>query len=172
MSICRNDLVDPEDAKATHHPAETITSYLEQITALVAPKFEGRLEACVMSISVDEDVSLHCQSSSLFRVLYNLAVNAAHALIAHGGSRIHLKVLRENDSIQFIVADDGPGLPQHIIDHLYPRLDRVVQSRERLGYGLTSAIGLANKMSGALHLVQSSSLGCTFCLVLPDRLDR
>ncbi len=170
VSICRNDLVEAEGAAATtDHSAQSIVSLLEQISALIAPVMAKPMS---VSISVDDDVSIDCSGSSLFRILYNLSVNSAHAIARHHGSHIGLHVTRHAQSIRFVVADDGPGLPDHIIDHLYPRIDRRGPKLKRIGFGLMSAVSLAKKMHGALHLVESSPSGTTFCLVLPDCLVR
>lgn len=171
VSICRNDLVESDGAEVTtYHSAQAISSLLEQITTLIAPQFEKCFRPTTISINVADDVSIDCHSSNLFRILYNLSVNAAHAIVAYSGSLITLKVARNGNRICFLVADDGPGLPKHIIDHLHSRNDHPVQKTKRVGYGLTSAVSLATTMQGALHLIESSPSGTKFCVVLPDKI--
>ncbi len=170
VDICRTDLAKADDAVATtEHSAQSIVLLLEQISALVTPVVGKPIS---VSIDVADDLRIDCSTSDLFRILYNLSVNAAHAIACHGGSQITLAVTRHAQSIRFVVADDGPGLPDHIIDHLYPRIDRSELKSNRIGFGLMSAVSLAKKMRGALHLMQSSPSGTTFCLVLPDCLVR
>lgn len=170
VTICQHDLSQPVGSAATtHHLATDISILLEQISDLIAPKFEDYLDQPTISIRVAADLNIDCHSSSLFRILYNLSVNAAHAIAGHNGSRIELSAVRDGSSIRFVVVDDGPGLPDHIIDHLYPRIDRPEPTGKRIGYGLMSAVGLAKEMQGTLHVIKSSPSGTTFSLVLPDR---
>lgn len=171
VRICRDDLVEPDGgALATHHSAAALQSLLEQIVVLIAPQFEDRFDHPAFRVSVASDVFLECHQTSLFRILYNLSVNAAHAIRAHSGSRVDLSVVRDDARIRFTVADDGPGLPEHIIDHLYPRIDRPAPHGMRIGHGLMTAVGLAKEMQGRLQLTRSGPDGTAFCLILPATL--
>ncbi|UWR22540.1 HAMP domain-containing sensor histidine kinase [Sulfitobacter sp. S190] len=169
VNICQTDLADAERTPtATPHDAPAIHAVLEQIGVLIAPQFEDRFDHPLFKVSVAPDVALRCDQTALFRLLYNLAVNAANAVRSHKGSTVSLHARRERGDIHITVADDGPGLPAHIIDHLFPRIDRPSPPAGRIGYGLMTAVGLAKEMGADLHLQHSSPDGTAFSLVLPD----
>lgn len=170
IGICQSDLAEMAQAPPlTAHSAAAIKSLLEQIRALIAPQFGGRSDHSLLTITVADDVCIKCHQTSLFRILYNLTVNAARAVRAHSGSRVDLAVMRDGRTIQFVISDDGPGLPKHIIEHLYPRIDRPAPRGQRIGYGLMTAVSLAQEMQGSLHLIESGATGTKFLLNLPEQ---
>lgn len=167
VSICQTDLagVNPTNTMARLN-ASDIKALLEQIALLLGARSEGPFDRFEVSVSVAADVELNCHQEHLFRVIYNLAINAARAISDHGGTRVDLRVITANRNIMFFVCDDGPGLPHHITDHLYPRINRPASSEKRIGFGLMSAVMLAKEMGGHLQLVHTSDRGTEFCLTL------
>ncbi|MEM7289542.1 MAG: HAMP domain-containing sensor histidine kinase [Pseudomonadota bacterium] len=169
VSICETDLVKKRPtSNLTHHTAADVEGLLDQIMLLIVPHHDDSTDQPKITVSVASDVKLTCDQTSLSRILYNLAVNSAFAIRTHGGTRIDLSVTRDGADIRFVICDDGPGLPSHIIGHLYPRLDRPAPIGKRIGYGLMTTVGLVKEMGGHLQLVSSSNKGTEFCFTLPE----
>jgi signal transduction histidine kinase len=89
-------------------------------------------------------------------IVENLGTNAAQALEVGGSIRIRADYREPN--WEFVVEDDGPGLPPDLV----PRLFTPMASTKTGGSGLGLAISrqLARHMGGDLDLV-SSVPGCT-----------
>ena len=75
------------------------------------------------------------------------------------------------DSLEFSVADTGPGIPAEKLDRLFKPFSQVDSTlhREFEGTGLGLAISkrLAEAMGGSLTVISPPGRGCTFSLQLP-----
>jgi signal transduction histidine kinase len=89
-------------------------------------------------------------------VLSNLLSNAIEA--SPPGASVSIEARRADGSVDFLVRDTGPGLPQHVQSELF----RPVRSGKRGGGGVGLAISLrlAKHSGGNLELVRSGA-GCT-----------
>jgi two-component system osmolarity sensor histidine kinase EnvZ len=93
------------------------------------------------------------------RAVQNLVGNAARH-----GQRVALTVRLTARAVQFIVEDDGPGIPEEDrAQALQPftRLDsaRNLDSGSRVGLGLSIALDIARSHGGSLELGESPELG-------------
>lgn len=67
-----------------------------------------------------ENAMCEVRGSELLQVLSNLVVNAIDALVEGGeGSHIHIRLRCCPDCIHLLVADDGPGIPDHLESRLF-----------------------------------------------------
>ncbi|WP_299153800.1 HAMP domain-containing sensor histidine kinase [uncultured Tateyamaria sp.] len=168
--ICDTDLNETEKPETiTRLNRGDIEGMLEDITHLIGPVYEDRAGHPKMDVLVSSGTRLVCSKTRLFRIIYNLTVNAAHAIRASTGSQITIRVSQGCGNVCFSISDDGPGLPEHIIGHLYPRIDRPPAMGANIGFGLMTAVSLAREMGGRIRLLRSSPNGTEFCLMLPDR---
>ncbi len=96
-------------------------------------------------------------------VLANLLANAIEALDRDGG--VSLEARRGESGAEFLVSDDGPGVPIAVKDANF----RPVRSAKHGGGGMGLAIShrLAKHAGGDLQLVRSDQTGTTFRLVVP-----
>ncbi|WP_412105117.1 sensor histidine kinase [Sulfitobacter sp. D35] len=138
-----------------------------QVVRLVEVEALARRWDIDFRTQIDPSLSLTCDPTSLFRILFNLTVNAAAAVAAHGGSFVSVGVTCYKSEVRFEIRDDGPGLPDHVVGFLLPRADGIVPSGGRLGSGLITCCALARDMAGELRLLDTSPTGTAFRLVLP-----
>lgn len=73
----------------------------------------------------------------LQQVVLNLVQNAVNA----GASHVHVTAERDGDDARLEVADDGPGIPDEALPHLFDRFYRVDGARSGRGNG--AGLGLA-----------------------------
>jgi len=75
------------------------------------------------------------------------------------------------DELQINIADDGPGIPDEHIGHIFERFYRVDRARSRelggVGLGLSIARELAHAHGGAITVHSTPGEGSTFVLHLP-----
>jgi len=134
---------------------------------------EEVIATAVLPGSIGAQVLFDPQSSTLldadfdqvYRILLNLVRNATDAgarTITITGAR--LDTAGQISAGQITVADDGPGLPQAIIDRL-----RAGTPQGSTGLGLMIASELAQGHGGTLSVVETGPRGTTFRIVLPDQ---
>jgi signal transduction histidine kinase len=127
----------------------------EGITLKVAPPVQG------LNMSTDPD--------RLERVLTNLLDNAMKYAGAGGTVALSAQVLP--GSVQFSVADTGPGIPPEQLPRIFDRFYRVEQSRAKKhggsGLGLSISKELVETLGGTIKVQSRVGHGTTFTLTLP-----
>jgi signal transduction histidine kinase len=90
---------------------------------------------------VDPDVVATGDRELLVQLFANLVENA----IRHcpGGARIELVARREGSSVEVVVADNGPGIPEPMRVKVLQRFVRLENSRTSPGYGLGLSLAAA-----------------------------
>jgi PAS domain S-box-containing protein len=100
----------------------------------------------------------------LDRVLVNLLTNAYH----HGGSSISIVARRDGTATRLMVEDDGPGVPDGIVDQLFEPFTRSTSSGEKgNGLGLAIAEGIVSNLGGRIRYETGDAGGARFVLQLP-----
>jgi signal transduction histidine kinase len=105
----------------------------------------------------------------LAQVLGNLLDNA----IRHSpvGSAVKIVFQMVEDGVQCAVIDQGPGIPQQHLQHIFERFYRVDSSRNRktggAGLGLAIVKALVSAHAGWIKAESTTGKGCTFRLWLP-----
>jgi two-component system sensor histidine kinase KdpD len=110
----------------------------------------------------------------LGEILANLLENA----VRYGGTAIVLECrnMPDEDAVELRVSDDGEGVPDRALSHLFdkfyqvPRTDKL--SRRGMGIGLTVVAGLAHAMGGTVRAERSAAGGLAIVVTLraADRL--
>jgi signal transduction histidine kinase len=102
------------------------------------------------------------------QVLLNLLVNA---ITFSGGSGPIEIALRQVDRFAEVeVRDQGPGIPPHVLPHVFDRFYRVDEqrsAREGLGLGLFIAREVVSAHEGRIEVESEIGTGATFTVTLP-----
>ena len=130
-------------------------------------------DACIaFDNAVTPDVMIDADRDQLFRVVLNLIRNAADALALRGEpGQITVSAVCDNRRVEIDIADNGPGLPESIIDRLF----QPFASAARVGgtgLGLAIARDLARAHGGDLNLVSTGKDGTVFRIIVPQTGDR
>ena len=146
------------------------------------PHYLGTISKDKIQITKDYDPTLpelKVDSPLMTQVLYNLANNSVEAMKTtdrenkislktriHFGTFINRTFHKTTCEISFI--DNGPGIPEDIIDSIFFPL---VSSKEiKSGLGLSIAQGIVSQHGGALEC-DSSSAGTKFSIYLPINIE-
>jgi signal transduction histidine kinase len=109
----------------------------------------------------------------LTQILHNLLSNAQR--YGTRGGEIHLTVSLDPSTITIMVKDDGTGLPETALPHLFERFYRHEKARSRdtggTGLGLAISRKLALLMGGELSAGNHPDGGAVFTLKLPAHLN-
>ena len=106
----------------------------------------------------------------LQQVIWNLVSNAVKFTPKEGevGVRLH----RVDSQVEIAVSDNGPGIPEELLPHVFDRFRQADSSSTRrhggLGLGLAIVRHLV-ELHGGTVAVTSSGLGTTFTVSLPVR---
>ncbi|WP_439816283.1 sensor histidine kinase [Zavarzinia sp. CC-PAN008] len=119
--------------------------------------------------AVDPDLIVQADPDQLFRALMNLARNAFQALEARGHGELKILAEERVSGIIVIVADDGPGLPEKALQHLFRPFFASARSGGT-GLGLVIARDLLRAHGGDLTLGATGASGTVFRIDLPQPL--
>jgi PAS domain S-box-containing protein len=105
-------------------------------------------------------------AGALQQVVLNLLTNAREAL--SGGGTVSIEIRRaaaQPGWLQLIVADDGPGIPAHVVRRIFdPFFTTKVQGT---GLGLSVTYGIVQDHGGTIEVHSEPGRGATFVVTLP-----
>jgi two-component system, NtrC family, C4-dicarboxylate transport sensor histidine kinase DctB len=96
----------------------------------------------------EQDLIVLCNAIGLEQVFSNLISNAMDAVQQEREARIALSVRREGDVAVIELADNGPGIPEGAIDHLFEPF--YTTKEQGLGLGLSISAGILRAAGGTL----------------------
>lgn len=108
----------------------------------------------------------------LYRMLFNLTENAIR--YNHPGGCVTLSAEENADhNICITVADTGQGIPKKAQERIFQPFYRVDKSRSRafggVGLGLALVQKIAELHGGTIRIAESSEMGSTFEICLPEK---
>jgi len=138
----------------------------EELLEVVASRVRPELARAGVSLEPAGEAAVRVdgrRANLAMLVLKNLVQNAAEA--APRGGRVRMRGGAGVDgSVEFLVEDDGPGLPETVRSRLFEPC--VSGKPGGTGIGLALSHRLARQAGGRLELVRSGSSGTCFRLVL------
>jgi two-component system OmpR family sensor kinase/two-component system sensor histidine kinase BaeS len=171
-----NDLLDLARSDAGKLRIEpqpiSVRSLAQRVGRQMRPHFDERDQR--FTVSVEKDLpDVEADPDRIAQVLANLLTNANK--YAPEGSEVRLAATRVGDEVEFAVSDDGPGLGQDQLDHVFDRFWRAASGETQAvggtGLGLAIAKSLVELHGGAITANSSSDGGATFRFVLPIAKD-
>jgi signal transduction histidine kinase len=171
-----NDLLDlarSDAGKLRIEPEPTAVRPLAQrIGRQMRPNFEGKDQR--FTVTVEKDLpEIQADAGRIGQVLANLLTNANK--YAHEGAQVRLAATKVGDEVEFAVSDDGPGLDDDQLEHVFDRFWRADSSESQsvggTGLGLAIAKSLVELHGGAISANSSPGEGATFRFVLPIAKD-
>jgi two-component system sensor histidine kinase MtrB len=119
-----------------------------------------------VELSAPQRILLRCDRRRLDVVVANLVGNA----LRHGEPPVRVHVAAPRDQVSIEVTDNGPGLPDAVLPHVFDRFYKADAARTRTpGSGLGLAIALENARlhGGDLSAGNAEGGGARFVLHLP-----
>ena len=106
--------------------------------------------------------------------LHRLALNLIGNAVTHTppGTSIDVTVRPAGDAVELLVADDGPGVPDEVAEHLFERFVSGQGDRGgSTGLGLAIVRAVAEAHGGSVELARDGGPGANFCVRLPAASD-
>jgi signal transduction histidine kinase len=137
------------------------------VAALVQSLADDMGEAGLdVTMTPAEPVLLLCQPVALKRAIANLIDNAVKY-----GRRARVALQAGPDTVEIIVDDDGPGIPENELERVFQPFYRLENSRSRdtggVGLGLAIAHAIVTAQNGTLTLTNREGTGLRARVQLP-----
>jgi signal transduction histidine kinase len=167
-----NDLLDLARSDAGKLRIERqptpVRELLQRVGRQMRPHFDEKDQQ--FSVSVEKDVpDVEADADRISQVLANLLTNANK--YAPEGAQVKLSATRVGDEVEFAVIDNGPGLNEEELDHVFDRFWRAQSGETQevggTGLGLAIAKSLVDLHGGAISANSTPGEGATFRFVLP-----
>ena len=137
---------------------------LESTLALLRDRFAAiRVERELEPIPLVE-----CMAGQIHQVFMNLLTNAADAIEREGRVTLRSRRIGE-DRVQIEIEDDGHGMSEEVLDHIFEPFYTTKPVGKGTGLGLSISLGIAQRHGGALEVASARGRGSRFTLSLPIR---
>lgn len=146
------------------------------LTERVIDSFEPRIvqKNGAFVRAIDPAISLQTDERLFSQILSNLLSNAIKAIEEGGQIRVALNADRKY--VVLTVTDNGVGIAQNNLSHLFDRFYRVDSSRNRAaggqGLGLSITRNIVQQLGGHIEVTSKVGKGTTFRVRLPDEFFR
>ncbi|AIE61777.1 sensor histidine kinase [Bacillus methanolicus] len=120
-----------------HKEPTNLCSFLKKLHDKMYPAFQAKKMSLVCSC--DENIIVHIDQKRFDQVMMNLLDNALKYSVQDTTVSIDVRV--EKGYIVIIISDEGTGIPEDDLPHIFERLYRVDKSRSRTTGG--TGLGLA-----------------------------
>ena len=134
---------------------------LEEVAGIAAGARRGEVV-----VEVPADLDAVVDPAILDHIVINLVTNA----FRYGQSPVRVSALRNDDGVQILVEDVGPGVAAELESTLFERFTRAGVSRDRVagtGLGLAIARAYARAHRGDLRYERGHPSGARFVVELP-----
>lgn len=137
--------------RGSAHSRAEVWSSLESVERAVAHLYRH------VRIDIDgpHDLSVHVERQDLDEMLGNLIENAAK----YGGGSVFVTVRAEDGFVEFLVEDDGTGIPEADRIRIFDRGVRLDSGKPGTGLGLAIVRDVAEIYEGSVGLEVSEDLG-------------
>lgn len=128
-------------------------------------RVDGKYE---LIIEGDMDLQIHADEHRIDQVVVNFVNNAVK--YAPDSLKIYLNIEKIAGFAKIAVRDDGPGIANHILPHLFDRYYRVNhegQTYSGLGLGLYICSEIIKKHDGEIGVESELGKGSTFWFAIP-----
>ncbi|NNK90941.1 MAG: HAMP domain-containing histidine kinase [Acidimicrobiia bacterium] len=139
----------------------------EDVYASIEAIFPNGSTTREIEIAMPGAIQVRADRSRMKQVLRNLLENARK----YGGDEVYVEVGLTDSGAVFVVADNGPGVPETDRHRIFEPFEQVGKGDNReasgVGLGLPIASQLVTAMGGRMWYEQSFPRGARFCFSLP-----
>lgn len=147
--------VESGDLALDVRPTDVATAVRDAVSASAA--------AGTVEVSAEEGVDALVDPARLEQVVVNLVNNAGRY-----GGRVWVSAMQRDDRVLIAVEDDGPGVPDDLVPHLFEPFVRGPDPRgEGTGLGLTITRRLVEALKGTIVYEPREPRGARFAVWLP-----
>lgn len=142
---------------------ENIVDLIEEITHRLKHVYDRQIKVEVSCETTEAWLDI-----ALFQQLINIFLDNAYK---YGKSLIVVKISDNKHSFKIEIIDDGIGIPETDLPHIFTRFYRVDKARSRStggsGLGLSIAQEIASQQNIKIDVISEVNIGSTFILTVP-----
>lgn len=146
--------------------ATRLSSVVEKAVALIA----HQAELAQIQIRRDLDAELpeiSADPAQIQQVMVVLLANAIEALGRDGVITVRASALPDRQGIALSVRDDGPGIPEDLLEKIFEPFFSTKDNQHRTGLGLAVARGIVERHGGTVTVNSAAGQGAEFVVQLP-----
>ena len=171
-----NDVLDISKLNAGEVKVNYETFNLKELTQDIKLLFEPQInnKELTLEFSFDENISfIYSDAQKIKQIIKNFLSNAVK-FVKKG--KIEFKVVNKNEYVHIIIKDNGIGIEEKKLVHIFDRFKQVDDSTSRkyggTGLGLAISKELAHLLNGEIFVSSKLDVGSTFTLELPKNLKK
>ncbi len=143
-----------------------ICEFIRQIMAEYVPRFEDKGFAYELGVP-EEEIVISMNKELLRRVFDNLLENSMK--YNEPGTKITLKVSKENGKVKIAVSDNGVGIPDEYADKIFTPFYRADNREGGSGLGLAIVKRIVELHEGEIAYISDGEPGCRFLIDIPAK---
>ena len=163
LAISRLDAGEANMQKTRLNLGQVASATTEQMRLLAEEK------SIRLTSTVDSEVYVEGDRSHLQQVIVNLVANAIK--YTQEGGEVEMRVRRVANAAVLEVADNGAGIPDYALPHVFERFYRADKARSResggAGLGLAIVKAICSAHGAELHVSSKEGKGSSFMIELP-----
>lgn len=133
--------------------------------ALIAGRARG-VDRVALDAALPPGLTVAAREEAVVQVLSNLVVNAIQAFPEGRAGTVRIGAETEGDRVRIVVADDGEGMSEEMLLHVFEPFWSARRSGAGSGLGLAVSRGLVAQMGGALRFESEPGKGTRAILEL------
>ncbi|NOZ62990.1 MAG: HAMP domain-containing protein [Calditrichaeota bacterium] len=116
----------------------------------------------------EKDTYLLCDAAAMEQMAVALLINAIEACPEKSGVvSVRLERLEEKKSIRIEVSDNGCGIEQMHLPHIFEPFYSTKSNEKSVGLGLAVVYGIVERHAGSIDVKSEEGAGTTFAVTLP-----
>ena len=145
---------------------------IHSIVGMIQPQTSQK--GLKLLLKMDENIAfIYSDEQRIKQIIKNLLSNA---LKFTSSGAIRIIVSKEDDNVKIEVSDDGIGIAQDKLEHIFDRFKQADGSTTRkfggTGLGLAISKELTQLLEGSLEVKSEVNVGTTFTITLPINSDK
>jgi two-component system, NtrC family, sensor kinase len=143
-----------------------VNAVVNRSVKLIAPQMEMK------NIEVHTDLSpdvprVQCDAGQIEQVVLALSMNALDAM-PHGGNLwVSSRLRGDAQGIEIELRDDGSGIPEDILPHIFEPFLTTKDNAKSVGLGLAVSQNIMERHSGKIEVQSKLGKGTSFTVTLP-----
>ena len=135
---------------------------METSITMMRYRYKHNLEVATTYLSRPDVLGNSAEYSQVF---LNLLLNAAQAMNGKGSIQVEIK--NDTEWVMVTIADDGPGIDQQNLPHIFEPLFTTKEYGEGTGLGLSITKEIIERNGGSINVESQIGAGATFQISLP-----
>jgi len=150
---------------------ELVEGFLDNLIREMEPQLRILAGKRKLDLFIEPDMKCKYDADSMKQVVLNLFQNAVQHTDPENG-QIQIFLSKNNNGVRLSVQDNGPGISESHLPHVFDRFYRSDSSRTRkyggAGLGLAITKTIIDIHRGTISIESKEGQGCTFNVCLPD----